>query len=544
MRRTLLALALLGSLLLSACGSNPNVNGPTQPIPEPAVASPSETETQPTPSALLRPAETDPPAAQLLPGDGAQHGFTLSDGAVVEEHYIRDGGRLIGSYNGEPYVTWFITDQGIFRRDPRGPGLLRYLPPEPEDGLAWKQRSGDADVWFNLQAVPQCHSPLGPTYDACWQLTVLNRGEQTVYLFSPGPAPENWIGDMTGVLEVRGDNFGNPAESYVKWRRQAQATEPPSREAMLAGADPWPTEEYAPIQEVTFAEFRSEQLHQVAEAGLPVKEVDLNGDGETEAIIGRLGEWHDGEVLLLDRRGNRLLALNEHLPSSVLGRVDLVTLPGIASPVLVRQAGTSGEWHSIEFQWMEGDQFVSPWGWHPKTNLAFGMDYEIQPDGTVAITGSLAGYTFDTRYVIERAPDTSYYPYLARQVSRQVTPGPHPTTAADLMTALFVARWYGLTDQIDLYIPDPAVRAAFMATDVGEVRYDPSPVRVGRLVETEYGPTIEPAQPGPDGSLEFMASVQEYEGGSYWTGRVVIGTGDDGRMVVKDLEIVDHGWAY
>jgi len=112
------------------------------------------------------------------------------------------------------------------------------------------------------------------------------------------------------------------------------------------------------------------------------------------------------------------------------------------------------------------------------------------------------------------------------------------------MTALFVARWYGLTDQIDLYIPDPAVRAAFMATDVGEVRYDPSPVRVGRLVETEYGPTIEPAQPGPDGSLEFMASVQEYEGGSYWTGRVVIGTGDDGRMVVKDLEIVDHGWAY
>lgn len=546
MKRTPLALLLLGALLLSACGSSPVVKEPTptevlepaQPASEPSGADPGSA------PAVLSPAEVDPPAAALLPGNGAQHGFMLSDGTQIEEHYVRDGGRLIGSYNGEPYVTWFITDQGIFRRDPKGPGLLRYLPPEPEDGLAWKQRSGDTDVWFNLQAVPQCQSPLGPAYDTCWQLTVLNRAEQTVYLFSPGPAPEDWLDDSTGVLDVRADNFANPAESFVKWRRQAQPTEPPSREVMLEGADPWPSEEYAPIQSVTLAEFRGEQLRQVAEAGWPVKEVDLNGDGEAEAVVGQLGQWHADPVLILDSRGNRLRDLHEWLSPPILGHVNLVTVPGVANPVLVTQRGRPEEWHSIAFEWMEGDQFVTPWGWHPKTNLAFGMDYGVLPDGTVEITGSLSGYTFVTRYAIERAPDTGPFPYVARQLSQQVTPGPYPTTAADLMTALFVARWYGLTDQIELYVPDPAVRAAFMGTDVGQVHYDPSPVRVGRLVDGEYGPTIEPAQPGPDGSLDFIASIQEYEGGSYWTGRVVIGTGEGGRLVVRELGFLDHGWAY
>ncbi len=545
-----LALLVLGALLfLSACGSSPAVNEPTRPADVPVEAEPGPTplEAEPgTPAApaVLSPAETDPPAVQLLPGDGAQHHFFRSDLTSVEEHYIRDGARLIGASNGEPYVTWFITDQGIFRRDPKGPGLLRYLPPEPEDGLAWKQRGGDADVWFNLQAVPECHSPLGPTYDACWQLTVLNRQEQTVYVFAPGPAPEGWIGDMTGILDERVDHFADPAQSFVKRRGQAQPAEPPSRAAMLAGAEPWPADMYAPVQPVTLAQFRSEQLRQAAEAGLPVREVDLNGDGAAEALIGRLGEWHADEVWILDSRGNRLRAIHDWLPDSVLGRVDLVTIPGIASPVLIRETGSPAAWHAIAVEWMEGDQFVSPWGWHPKTNLAFGMGYGILPDGAVEITGSLSGYTFVSRYVIERAPGESAFPYLARQLSQEVTPGPHPTTAADLLTALFVARWYGLADQIEGYIPDPAVRAAFMDQDVGRVRYNPIPVRVGRIVEAEYGPRIEPAPPGPDGSIEFMASVQEYEGGSYWTGRAVIGTGEDGRLVVESLEFLDHGWVY
>ncbi|MEW8979475.1 MAG: hypothetical protein AB2385_13840 [Symbiobacterium sp.] len=556
MKRTSLALLVLATLLLSACSGAPTApESPPTGVQEPAQPSgqPSGEEQGTAPGdaqsgtsaapLILQPAEVDPPVVLLLPGDGAQHRFSLSDGSVALEGYVRDGARLIAAYNGEPWVTWFITDQGIFRRDPKGPGLLLYLPAEPEDGLAWKQRSGDADVWFNLQAVPDCLSPLGPTYEICWQLTVLNRQEQTVYLFAPGPATEDWLGDTTGVQEARADNFASPADSFVKRRQPQQPLEPPSREAMLAGAEPWPTDEAAPVERVTLADFRSEQLRQAAEAGFPVKEVDLNGDGETEAIIGQLGAWHNSWVLILDARGNRLQVQQDWMPDDVQRRVDLVTIPGLANPVVVTHTGSPDGWHSMRFEWMEGDRFVSPWGWHPKTDLAFGMDYAILPDGTVEISGSLSGYTFVSRYVVERVEE-GVFPYEATKVEERVTPGPYPTTAADLMTDLFLARWYGLTDMVEQYVPDPAVRDAFMAVDVGKVRYAPSPVRVGKRVETEYGPTVEPGPPNPDGSFEFLASVQEYEGGFYWIGRAVVGAAEDGRLVVKSLEFLEQGWAY
>lgn len=292
------------------------------------------------------------------------------------------------------------------------------------------------------------------------------------------------------------------------------------------------------------AEYRIERIRAAAENGRPVREVDLNGDGEVEGIIGALGEWHADEVIIVDSGGNHLVTLNDSLPPGILGRVDLVSVPGVSDSVLVRQAGTPEDWNGIEFLWMDGDQFVSPWGWHPKTNLAFGQDYAIEPDGTVAITGSLAGHTFVRRYQIERAAGDSFWPYQAVLTGEQVTPGPYPTTAGDLLTALFIARWYDLHDQIELYMPDPALREVFMAQDFRRVLYEPLPVRTGRLVDGEYGPQIEPAEPDEDGIVEFMAAVGEYEGGTYWTGRAAIGTAADGRLVVTSLEILDQGWAY
>lgn len=289
--------------------------------------------------------------------------------------------------------------------------------------------------------------------------------------------------------------------------------------------------------------YQIERIRAAAEFGRPVQELDLNGDGKVEGIIGVLGQWHGEEVLIVDHDGNHRMTLNGSLPPSVLGRVDLVPGPGLPNPVLVVQTGSPDQWHRMWFTWMEGEQFVSPWGWHPKTNLAFGQGYAIQPDGTVEITGSLAGHSFVRQYRIERAEGDSFTPYQAVLQDEQVTPGPYPTTAADLLTALFIARWYDLHDQIERYVPDPAVRAAFMAQDVGRVLYAPVPVQVGRLVEGDYGPRIEPGEPDSQGYVEFLASVQQYEGGSYWTGRAVIGTAEDGRRVVTGLEFLDQGWS-
>lgn len=341
--------------------------------------------------------------------------------------------------------------------------------------------------------------------------------------------------------------------------RQATAPEPapagaqPPGQAADASAGPEPSTTPtgtpsegtapAPGPDGAAVQYSIERIRAAAALGRPVRELDLNGDGAVEGIIGALGEWHAEEVILVDSGGYPLLILNESLPPSIQGRVDLVSVPGLSDAVLVRQAGTPGEWHSIEFTWMEDGHFVSPWGWHPKTNLAFGQGYAIAPDGTVEITGTLAGHTFVRRYRIKRAPADPFWPYLAELQSEEVTPGPYPATAEDLLTALFIARWYGLDEQIEQYLPDPDVRAAFLAQDVGKVRYYPIPVRVGRLVQGEYGPAIEPAPPDEEGYVEFIATVGGYECGSYWTGRARIGTAADGRMVVTDLEILEHGWS-
>ncbi|HYG58675.1 MAG TPA: hypothetical protein VD902_11515, partial [Symbiobacteriaceae bacterium] len=121
-------------------------------------------------------------AAGLFPPSDWQVSFairdhgTTADYTVVEE-LLRDGVRVVATQNGSPYVTWVLNQAGLWRLDPRGGGaLLRYLPAELQDGMAWKQVSGGADVWFRLNRATECAGQAAGA--KCWTVTVLNRGEE------------------------------------------------------------------------------------------------------------------------------------------------------------------------------------------------------------------------------------------------------------------------------------------------------------------------------------------------------------------------------
>lgn len=193
------------------------------------------------------------PASALLPAADLQVTFGVRDyGAakddVVVEEIIRDGARFVATYNGSPYVTWVLNDTGLWRVDPRGGGaLLRYLPPELEDGAAWKQVSGTAEVWFRLtRATGPC---AGQGADAkCWTVTVLNRGEETAFTFAPGLGP-------VSVMSV---DHVKQANSFTKTIRGQKpgALKEPDKSTALKNARP-SQGALAPVVQVTAEEFEA-----------------------------------------------------------------------------------------------------------------------------------------------------------------------------------------------------------------------------------------------------------------------------------------------
>lgn len=555
--RTAVAALLLLALVSAGCARGTARNPAEEPAGAPSgvAASSSGRGSAPEPDApALRPAQQDPPAAGLLPREETPYSYHLSDGTSAEEFYVRDGGRLIGASNGKTHVTWFIAEQGVWRRDPKGPGLLRYFPPVLQDGTAWKQRSGDAEVWFLLREKRQCQYGLGPDLDRCWELTVLNRLERLVYELAPGNAlPPDFIGETRGINRVWADHLQKPGEGYTKQRRQAQSVPAPPREQMLKEGDPWPAGPVPAVAEITPAEFAAAEKAMLARAGRPYQEIDLNGDGRPERIEGKPGEWHTGPLQLLDSQGRLVRAFHAPLPPGGQIRLDVISVPGIDRPALLYQAGRPDTWHQNQLLWLH-DGLVGAYGWWPKTEIAFAAGIGVEPDGTVVMTGDpkeMAGYALIRRYRVETA-STPGGAYQARLTGETIAPGPYPATPGDLLTAAFIARWYGLEDELRRYIPGAEARSAFKARDVGRLSYYPLPVQVGKLTMRKSPPgqpgpgipEIEPAAPGPDGAADFLATVQQYEGYGYYAGRVTFGQEADGRLVIRQMEFRESGWVY
>lgn len=530
MQRTLLLLCSL--LLLTGCAS------PGLPAPEPVHQPPVDQG-----AGAVEPAPAPPPVTaeraggSLLPPADRFIFYQGRHAGPVEEFYVRDGDRLIGGpIGGESAVTWFITEQGVWRADPKGGGLLRYLPPTLRENLAWKQQSGADEVWFHLQERSDCAALYG-IQSECWQLTVLNRLEREIALFAAGE----------GAVHRWTENLARPEQSDTLYRDVREPSARPPREQVLARGARLPEGPLPAVTEVSPAEFGQAVTAMLRQAGRPVVEVDLDGDGRPERIEGRLGEWHR-ESLYLFRADGRLvpewLMANEG-PDLRHHRLELVSIPGIQRPTLLYQYGDPDSWRRVSPRWLTSDGLIGAYGWHPKLMDAVGASLRLEADGTLVLGGvpaELAGYSWTRQYRLAPTGDERR-PYQAELVGEEAAPGGYPSDPADLLTAALMARWFGLEEMVGQYIPDPAVRAAFLKTEISRSPYIPRPAEVGSLTwRQEQGwqkaaPEITPSMPAADGSADFLLRVGQWEGFHYYAGRIRFVSGPDGRSTISGFEL-------
>lgn len=236
MRRLTLILLLTVpmTILLTGCLGSKETGPEIDPAPLPP---------PPPPAATIK-------AQELWPAKDMALSFSIKDANQpvpyrVDEYLLREEGSAVAVQAGNTYATWHITEDGIHRLDPKGGGvLLLYLPETVQDGQVWKQTSGSQDVWFKTVLGPGDCKGIGN--QPCWDLTVLNRGEKTLFRFAPGYGP----------IRVISENFPAPAESFekVKTADGPSQLSPEHRAQAIAASRP-PTQEKPFAVESTLADF-------------------------------------------------------------------------------------------------------------------------------------------------------------------------------------------------------------------------------------------------------------------------------------------------
>lgn len=487
LKQPIVALLLTATLITTGCvrqtGAPPP---PPPPVPATAPATPGPAAPDPAPS----------PARQPTPADLVQ-----------------------GAGPG-----WLITPEGVWRHDPRGPALLRYLPPLV-GSAAWKQVSGDAEVWFSFQRSYTCD------YHPCWQLTVLNRLERTTYTMAPGH----------GILK---------AETQLLPGATPAPPAPPDTPRLPAGPLPQ-------VQNITVDEFAMYDRLTTARAEGRLTPVDLNGDGAQELLEGTLGQWHQQPLRLFLADGReRHSAFRtdfEEPYRDMEHRLEVLTVSG-QKPVLLYSRRRPGSWPWIDPMWLEGTELLTACGWHPKCSSIFAGEVRMEADGTfttVSPADALHGFRLTRRYKVEHTTEASF-PIRAALLSEDLTPGPYPTTPAALMTVVFLTHWFGTADTLSQYIPDPAVRQVLAAAEgLNRPQYYVDPAQVGRLGWTDLispfnvrFPKIEPAAPDQSGAVDFLICSSAWDACEYVAGKVTFAPAADGRLTVQKLVFEHRGWMH
>lgn len=528
------------------------------PPPEPMVE--SETRSggdvfvrQAVPSTLPGPVHPPgPPAAYLFPSEDKKATFLLRDRGQderkVEELLLRDGDRVTAVLDSQAYATWLVRPDGVWRADPHHPdAMLRYLPPHLRDGMVWQQQSGGADVWFRLREAGSCGE--GP--DTCWDLTVLNRNEQTVFRF----APEH------GVVSAVATHWAEPERSFAKYAVASPAPVVLTREERerLLVTRLAPTG-LVPVVEATTDAYTqaAQQAISTTPAGVQLLRMDLNADGQPDLVRGRFGEWNADPLELFQADGTFMGAYPA--PEGGTHRAEPVAFRGMRRPAFLLQVDSPRGGRTVTILEAHTRSEGKTWhlyptnGWMAKASWTQADRVTWSEEGTITVEWDMqdpARHTRAARYRWVDEPERSYAHVRRESVSYrpELAALVYPDTPRGVLQAAWVARWYNLADELPRYFASPEAAAAFAADDrIYSPNYRPGEVKIGQVL-TPYPQKgdcfaqVEEAEPQGEAPLGFVASWDGFEWCAAAWGRVSFTTGIDGRILIDQFEMEGlTGW--
>lgn len=516
---------LAAALALTACS-------------QPAPAKDSPVTAPVTPNGNYRP-PTEPAApgtdrsADLLPASSLRVQYQIRERsaretAQVREILLREEDRLIAAAEGKVYAVWLIRPDGVWRKDPKGPALLRYLPARLEHGLTWKQTSGEAEVWFQLNRE-----------DTIWAVTVLNRGERTTIRFAAGQGP----------IGAAAENHAKPSASFAKLMESSNAYSPSPQEQrdLLAQAPAGAQEKLAEVVPAAPAEFARAGRSQVLTGGhgLPVLEADLDGDGTPELVRGYLDRWTDELVEFFRADGSSM-----SYPNFDQKRLRQVRFQGSPRVYFLQESGQPDQPHSITLLALIRDEYNKDgrvegiYGWEIKSQGTTGNRITLNPEGRIHVEWDMGDAARHTRVREYQLMESEPRPNVRLVETRFLPQGEqllYPATHADLATAVFFARWFNLIDELPRYFATPEAAAAFAKDGrVGSAEFGPGTVTLGVVqppASSSEKLNVTAGPLGPDGKVGFAASVYGYEWGNQVWGTISFGTASDGRLIIKTITV-------
>lgn len=490
MRRTLVGLLLM--LLLAGCSHSP--------AESPSVTPGDQTDQQPqvawTGSHPFLP-DQDFIFSWSRSARGYESAFT--------EQWVRMEGRIIVAQGGRPIHQWAIGPTGVWAPDPENSEImLRFLPPEPVDDMAWHQESAGETVWFRLRQTA------GGGNDQ-WLLTMLNRGARYDYLFFP---PNSMISMRDGSSVTVGGGSAQP----LNWTERA---------AIVAAVPPLPTH-LAPVVTADQAAF-AEVL-----VGLPdQRRITFDVDGQSFQMVGALGSWSGSPIDVLNAQG-------AHLRSLSLGLVHTEVIMVGGQPRLLIDGGGG----ALHLRWFDqnGEQVAPSMG--PDPYQTFFTRYRQLGDGRLEVVwepGDAAGHRRVRTLRLEPSGAVALEAERWEAVDSSLRP---PATPMAALEGLFFTRWYGRPDsEAKSYLANPADLAILKALPPirpalsTDLRFATFPSPAGRDCQRERA-----AEPGAEswGSLNGFAVSEMYPGGAsdVTLGRASFARAPDGRVLVQQLQIL------
>lgn len=524
--RTLLSLIMTVILIMGCTRQAPSPVLPDPPppsaVPEPAPPAPS----QPEPGVSAR---------SLFPEVDLRYQFYVDEAGgaqrPVTEELLVEPGRAVAVYNGAPYAEWRFRHDGVWREDPETGVLLRYLPPELKSGMAWKQQNGGGTAWFYLERGQD--KPFGFAGPA-WLLTKLEGGGRITFTFMPG----------YGVVSAGALSWRDPEAGFAKYLRtfppEKLGEYPERSRAPAFGTEGTP----APVEPVTVAEFEQASRETFLALMGVMAEVDLNDDGRPEYLGAAPGQWVQGTIPIYHADGTFLYSPTQ-VYKDVAMRLQPIRLKGIPLQLLLWEVReTSGGAPMFSLLYMRNGQMDMAYGWAPKAQFGAGDRVAFGENGEITAwwhMGDPAGHTRVTRYQAEYRDGGVWAGKMSVDYVPTADALRYPEEPLAVLQAAFVARWFGLTDELPRYFGSAEAAAPLVNhPDIVEPYYGPGRVELGTVAlplptDPVYGAKVVPGEVGPDGWAPFVADVGFYESSQQIWGRARFGRNPAGLPVIEEI---------